>query len=911
MRKCILFLTVILTLLLNVSLFTAKFGGLQKGCISFAAIPSKEKTMRPESYEKVENLVDKFYFPPPGQGLNNQDQRKPEEVGLDPAIVGQISRFVQDNPDKRRGILQRWALWRHGYLVHVEGDFNQTVDVASLRKTWHALTVGAAIKQGKMPSYHQKVSVWQTELEGKKAEATWWYVITQSAGFDYPHGDHPDYKPGEMWTYSDWNPVHLCHALAKVYGKTDFYDNYDDVIKEAYFDAIGMEGWSTRIVYDRSSQMEDGIRFVISLEHMGRLGLLVLARGRWNGIELIPRWFVEELETKQTYGMKVNYEGPYDGTIELRHYGDRFSECPYGYMTWVNTDGDYFPDADRAWAWGSGAGGTIILWNHKNGIVFAAAGLKVGPNSPSIPHIIEDGIVGANPLLKVERATSPFEVEQTENKNWQAASSTVGQWERFEASVKNTKAYPNPYTDVTLQVTYEKPDGSTVEFWGFYDGNTTWKIRFMPDQLGTWEYESTFSDGTPGISGVFTCVESDAPGVLIKDETNPMWFGFKGGKHCLIRSFHVGDRFFASNWGESKRREFLDWAQSQGYKLLSIASHYLNRNVLGRGQGWDIPALWPLDASAYRKLEKILDELSKRRIMVFPFAGFFGQSSNFPTNHIAQERYIRYTFARLGAYWNILLSVAGPEPLVHPKGFYNVMSKSDINRLGHLIQSLDVFGHPLSVHNRSGDDPFKDEAWLSYGTIQGPKVTELPKLSAKLLKNHHLSKPLYAQETLWSGNKNHPDYTDTELRKNAFVIMMSATALNFADNGGPQHGEMGNSSSGFSGSMELADMRQPRHDIIKKVWDFFETIPFYRMRPRQDLVSMGYCLAEEGARYLVYLDSGGSVDATIGDGQYSVQWINAQNTSDQRAGKPTSDGRNLTSPGDGDDWLLYLVRSED
>ena len=111
--------------------------------------------------------------------------------------------------------------------------------------------------------------------------------------------------------------------------------------------------------------------------------------------------------------------------------------------------------------------------------------------------------------------------------------------------------------------------------------------------------------------------------------------------------------------------------------------------------------------------------------------------------------------------------------------------------------------------------------------------------------------------------------------------------------------------------MELADMRQPRHDIIKKVWDFFETIPFYRMRPRQDLVSMGYCLAEEGARYLVYLDSGGSVDATIGDGQYSVQWINAQNTSDQRAGKPTSDGRNLTSPGDGDDWLLYLVRSED
>ena len=221
----------------------------------------------------------------------------------------------------------------------------------------------------------------------------------QAAGFDYPYGNYPDYKPGEMWTYSDWNPVHLCNALANVYGKKDFSDNYQDVAKEAYFDAIGMEGWATRIVYDRSSQMEDGVRFVLSLEHMGRLGLLALARGSWNGVELIPRWFVEELETKQTYGMQVNYEGPYDGIVGLSHYGDRFSECPYGYFTWVNTDGDYFPGADRAWAWGAGAGGTIIMWNRKNGIVFAGVLLKVDPSPNSIPHIIEDCILGTNPLI--------------------------------------------------------------------------------------------------------------------------------------------------------------------------------------------------------------------------------------------------------------------------------------------------------------------------------------------------------------------------------------------------------------------------------------------------------------------------------------------------------------------------------
>jgi CubicO group peptidase (beta-lactamase class C family) len=309
--------------------------------------------------------------------------RTPAELGLDPKVTEELKNKVTEG---------RWALWRYGYLVHVEGDFNERTEVKSLRKTWHALTVGAAIKQGKIPSYHQKVSVWNKELTGKDAEATWWHVMTQSAGFDYPYNDYSAYEPGEMWTYSDLNPVHLCNALARVYGKRGFRDNYDDVIREAYFNAIGMKGWSTSVVFDHGSQMEDGIRFHFDLENMGRLGLLVLARGKWNGVEVIPQWFVEELETKRTYGMQVNYNGPNDGKVNLDP--EIFPECPYGYMTWVNTDGDYYPGADKAWAWGAGAGGTYILWNHKNGIVFAAVGRNEGPApiSHGIPQIIEANI---------------------------------------------------------------------------------------------------------------------------------------------------------------------------------------------------------------------------------------------------------------------------------------------------------------------------------------------------------------------------------------------------------------------------------------------------------------------------------------------------------------------------------------
>ena len=321
--------------------------------------------------------AEKLYFPPPGESLVVQSRRTPEQAGFHPAVVRELA-----------GSGSRWALWRYGRLVHVEGDFNEVHDVASNRKTWHALAVGAAIQQGRIPSVRQKVSLWNPELGGNHADATWWHVITQSAGFDYPYGDYPAYRPGEMWTYSDFNPVHLCNALARVYGRKGYKDDYASVVKEAYFDAIGLQGWETIIKKDPGfSGDDDGIRFAFDLEDMGRLGLLVLAHGDWDGRQLIPWWFVEALETKQTSGMRVNYNAPNDGT--LQYDAERFPEAPYGFMTWVNTDGDLYPGADRGWATAVGVGGHRTMWNHSLGIVFAVAGSTDRPGRSGAPNILE------------------------------------------------------------------------------------------------------------------------------------------------------------------------------------------------------------------------------------------------------------------------------------------------------------------------------------------------------------------------------------------------------------------------------------------------------------------------------------------------------------------------------------------
>ena len=505
------------------------------------------------------------------------------------------------------------------------------------------------------------------------------------------------------------------------------------------------------------------------------------------------------------------------------------------------------------------------------------------------------------------------EIAQTKLLPQVKAEVEVGRWNRFEAALVNSGKYANPYTDVTLDVACEGPDGETVEFWGFYDGNETWRFRFMPDKVGTWRYEASFSDGSVGRKGTFECVESDVPGLIKAYNENPIWFAYGGEKPVVIRSLHVGDRLFADannpvtgeTWSVAQREVFLDWAREQGYNMLSVASCLLNRDGRGRGEGWNTPDLWDAERQRpnpreYRRAERVLDDLARRHIMVYPFAGFFGRDSDFPKDRRKQDLYIRYTLARLGAYWNLLLMVGGPEPLIKGKPY---LSADDIHRLGRKIESLDVFDHLLSVHNPTGDDAFKEADWTSYGVLQGPKTVRRRRLSRGLLDNHHQARPLYAQETLWPGNIHHPKYSLEDVRKNAYVMMMSAAAINFGD-------MSGNSSSGFSGTLDLDRKVQPRHDAIEQVWDFFEDIPFHRMKPRPDLVDRGYCLAREGKQYLVYLERSHSVNLKLTGGPYKATWINAQDTFDQRDAGLTDSGQNLTPPRGADDWLLHLTRAD-
>lgn len=76
---------------------------------------------------------------------------------------------------------------------------------------------------------------------------------------------------------------------------------------------------------------------------------------------------------------------------------------------------------------------------------------------------------------------------------WDAARAQRGapevpRWGLFEEVFTGTSQPENPLQDVELKVTFVPPSGEPRTVRGFWDGGSTWRVRFSPDQTGTWRY---------------------------------------------------------------------------------------------------------------------------------------------------------------------------------------------------------------------------------------------------------------------------------------------------------------------------------------------------------------------------------------------------------------------------------------
>ncbi len=239
----------------------------------------------------------------------------------------------------------------------------------------------------------------------------------------------------------------------------------------------------------------------------------------------------------------------------------------------------------------------------------------------------------------------------------------------FETSIENSTSYSNKFRDVTLNATFTSPSGVDTPFWGFFDGDgtggpgrmdiinnwqddtcgeetgTTWKLRFMPTEAGTWTYTWSFSDGSHNGSGSFVCTETGKrPGILKRDNDYPRWVtNDEGYFYPVTIEMHYGEQVAYSI---DEYRQQYDVYINKGFNMVSFLwlpvwdfnSWQVNPvNNSGVNDAWI--TIWYQtknytngDSSAYdsdrmnlftwKRLDQHLGYLADQGVYAFPFQGF-------------------------------------------------------------------------------------------------------------------------------------------------------------------------------------------------------------------------------------------------------------------------------------------------
>src|SRR5262249_20134175 len=75
-----------------------------------------------------------------------------------------------------------------------------------------------------------------------------------------------------------------------------------------------------------------------------------------------------------------------------------------------------------------------------------------------------------------------------DHRSHQGTTATIDKWDIFEASFTGPST-GNPFIDVSFEAVFTQ-GSREVRVPGFYDGDGTYRVRFMPDHEGEWSYRT-------------------------------------------------------------------------------------------------------------------------------------------------------------------------------------------------------------------------------------------------------------------------------------------------------------------------------------------------------------------------------------------------------------------------------------
>jgi chitodextrinase len=491
-------------------------------------------------------------------------------------------------------------------------------------------------------------------------------------------------------------------------------------------------------------------------------------------------------------------------------------------------------------------------------------------------------------------------------------------YEVWERAVENGKSYGNPYDfrQIELRATFEAPSGRTYDWFGFHDGNgsggdngTVWKLRFAPDEVGTWSYTYRWSDGTTGGSGTISVSDGGAPGPL-RVASDRSWFlenargrAFDARGYSLHQ--YLEGKYGRTRFGPSHVDDLIDKigrkVADRNYNLLMML--WPMHTVRAGHHFWQGTDFTRFDVSVWALLEDAIEAAAARRVYVFPFAGLVDQDSARPTSDDQLRVYLRYLAARLGCYWNLFGYSLTWE-------YHDILDDRRADWImGTLHDDLSRLPVPplLSIHDHS-DNTFRD--WLDFSMRQQQSRSVF---DGNLhgggkqggVGSAFLDAPILGSEDIWeyqNGDFGQPR-NGTEVRRGAWGIQMAGVMPIYSETGLSAARAPAGGQSNFSGEGER---------YVRLMYDFVFANTRYRryqmLNGRVSASQRQIASGIPGREYLVYDENGGSVAIDLsGDGGLTFQatWFNPVTGASTSAGSVAGGSTvSLTSPWSGDSVLL-------
>lgn len=303
-----------------------------------------------------------------------------------------------------------------------------------------------------------------------------------------------------------------------------------------------------------------------------------------------------------------------------------------------------------------------------------------------------------------------------------SAPSAVEQWDIFELSLPGPTD-GNPFVDINLSARFTLDD-RTIEVTGFYDGDGTYRVRFMPPQPGIWKYETTSNrQELSGQTGTFTAAKPSPGNHGPVSVRNTYHFAYADGTPF----WQIGTTAYAwTHQGDALEEVTLRTLASAPFNKIRMCvfpkSYTYNRNepvdypfVGSPPNHWDFTRF---DPAFFQHLEKRLGQLRDRGIeadlILFHPYDRWGFANMGAAN---DDRYLRYVVARLSAYRNVWWSLANEFDFIRTK------READWDRLFQIVQKEDPYGHLRSIHNGS---IFYDhnKPWVTHASVQNGSAVE-------------------------------------------------------------------------------------------------------------------------------------------------------------------------------------------